>query len=208
LAGRADDQVKIRGFRVEPGEVEAALCRHPSVDRAVVVARPDRSGVKSLVGYVVADGAEPAEVRRFVAGIVPDHMVPSAVVVLDTFPLMANGKVDRRGLPAPVFEPAGTGRAARDPREQVLCDLFAEVLGVPTVSIDDSFFDLGGHSLLAARLAGRIKAVLGVEFSIRDVFQAPTVSAVTDRLGSADTPAGTPEVRPALRRRTRAGARV
>jgi acyl-coenzyme A synthetase/AMP-(fatty) acid ligase/acyl carrier protein len=207
LAGRADDQVKVRGFRVEPGEVEAALCRHPSVDRALVVARPDRSGGKRLVAYVVAAGADPAEVRRFVAGILPDHMVPSAVVVLDTFPLMANGKVDRRALLEPVLEPAGAGRAPRDPREQVLCGLFADVLGVPSVSIDDSFFDLGGHSLLVPRLASRLREVFGVEVGIREILQAPTVVAVAAYLEatSGTATASTRRRQPALRRRTTAG---
>ncbi|WP_432828481.1 amino acid adenylation domain-containing protein [Dactylosporangium sp. CA-092794] len=214
LMGRADHQVKIRGFRIEPGEVEAALAQHPAVGRVLVLARADRPGDKRLVAYVVpADagaGAEPAELRRFAAGVLPEHMVPSAVVVLATFPLMANGKVDRKQLPAPEYGPSAEGRAARNPREAVLCDLYAEILGVPAVSIDDSFFDLGGHSLLVPRLASRLRTVLGVEVGIRELLQAPTVAALADHLDTlAPGPhAGAPAPRrrlPALRRRTRAG---
>ncbi|MFY1638256.1 amino acid adenylation domain-containing protein [Solwaraspora sp. WMMB335] len=213
LMGRADQQVKIRGFRVEPGEVEAAFGRHPAVGRVLVVARADRPGGKRLVAYVVpADsgvGVDAVELRRFAAGVLPEHMVPSAVVVLVTLPLMANGKVDRRRLPAPVYGASVRGRAARDPREAVLCDLYAEILGVEAVSIDDSFFDLGGHSLLAAKLGSRISAVLGIEVSIRDVFQAPTVAALTEHLaGRTAVPEPDVQQRPALRRRTRAGTRL
>ncbi|MFY1638253.1 amino acid adenylation domain-containing protein [Solwaraspora sp. WMMB335] len=214
LMGRADQQVKIRGFRVEPGEVEAAFGRHPAVGRVLVVARADRPGGKRLVAYVVpADsgvGVDAVELRRFAAGVLPEHMVPSAVVVLVTLPLMANGKVDRRRLPAPVYGASVRGRAARDPREAVLCDLYAEILGVEAVSIDDSFFDLGGHSLLVPRLASRLRAVLGVEVGIRELLQAPTVAALSEHLDTL-TPgssAGTSAPRrrlPALRRRTRAG---
>ncbi|MFC4147677.1 phosphopantetheine-binding protein, partial [Micromonospora mangrovi] len=128
---------------------------------------------------------------------------PTAVLVLDRMPLTANGKLDRRALPEPEFTPtAGTGRPARDARDEILCGLYAEILGVPTVSIDDNFFDLGGHSLLAARLAARARAVLGVELSIRDIFQAPSIAVLTERLPAAK-PART---RPVLRRRTEAGA--
>ncbi|WP_432828475.1 amino acid adenylation domain-containing protein [Dactylosporangium sp. CA-092794] len=213
LMGRADHQVKIRGFRIEPGEVEAVLMRHPGVGRVLVLARADRPGDKRLVAYVVpagaADGVDPQDVRRFAAGVLPEHMVPSAVVVLETFPLMANGKVDRKQLPAPEYGPSAEGRAPRDAREAVLCDLYAEVLGVGGVSIDDSFFDLGGHSLLAAKLGSRISAVLGVELGIRDVFQAPTVAALTEHLARrAPQPEAPAESRPTLRRRTKAGARL
>ncbi|MFI9453762.1 non-ribosomal peptide synthase/polyketide synthase [Amycolatopsis sp. NPDC052450] len=190
--GRVDDQVKIRGFRVELGEVEAALTASGSVTRAVVVAREDR-----LVAYVVgsADG-----LREAVATKLPEHMVPSAFVVLDEIPLTPNGKLDRKALPAPEFA-ATEGRAPRNAREEALCVLFADVLGVEQVGIDDGFFALGGHSLLVMRLVSRISATLDATVSVRDVFDASTVAALAERLADpSDRPAlsagNRPEVLP------------
>nr|WP_274538705.1 non-ribosomal peptide synthetase [Streptomyces sp. CB02056] len=186
--GRADDQVKIRGFRIEPGEVAAVLMAHEAVAQAAVVVREDQPGEKRLVGYVVpvADrAADPEELQRFAAGRLPRHMLPSAVVVLADLPMTSHGKLDQRALPAPVAGAGGGGRAARSAQEEILCAVFAEVLGVPSVGIDDDFFLLGGHSLLAARLIGRIRTALGAEIGIRDVFDAPTVAALAGRLDDA-----------------------
>ncbi|MEO5878172.1 MAG: thioesterase domain-containing protein, partial [Streptosporangiaceae bacterium] len=172
--GRADGQVKVRGFRIEPAEIEQTLTALDGVAGAAVLLRAER-----LVAYVVpGEGArlEGAAVRTAVAQFLPEYMVPSAVVVLGAFPLTPNGKLDRRALPDPV--PEHTGRTARTPREQVLCALFAEVLGVGRVSVDDNFFDLGGHSLLAMRLLGRIRSTLGLDFGVRDLFRAPTVAGL------------------------------
>ncbi|EWC62186.1 Siderophore biosynthesis non-ribosomal peptide synthetase module [Actinokineospora spheciospongiae] len=167
--GRADDQVKIRGFRVEPGEVEAALLRHPSVSAAAVVVRDER-----LVAYVVGGVAE--ELRAHLSDVLPAHLVPAAFVALAELPLTPNGKLDRVALPAPA---AGTAyRAPRDPREQIVCGLFADVLGVPAVGVDDDFFQLGGHSLLASRLVSRIRSVLSVELPVRALFDSPTPAGV------------------------------
>ncbi|MFF0143405.1 amino acid adenylation domain-containing protein [Streptomyces sp. NPDC005227] len=204
FVGRVDDQVKIRGFRIELGEIEAVLGRHPAVSQVAVVVREDRPGDKRLVGYVVAgsgsDGAGGDALRAHVGGLLPEFMVPSAFVVLDRLPLTTNGKLDRRALPAPVYETEVGGRGARTPQEEILCGLFAEILGVPAVGVDDSFFELGGHSLLATRVVSRMRSVLGVELPVRTLFEAPTVAALTGRVAEAGSarPALTVMERPEL----------
>ncbi|MGW3989562.1 amino acid adenylation domain-containing protein [Streptomyces sp. NPDC004830] len=177
-AGRADTQVKIRGFRVEPGEVEAAFTALPDVAQAAVVARGTGSG-KRLVAYVVPAGrATTAQrLRDAVSERLPDFMVPSALVLLDRLPSMPNGKLDRAALPEPEFTSAPY-REPRTPREKALAELFAEVLDVTRVGLDDGFFALGGHSLLATRLISRVRAELGIEIPIRQVFDQPTVAAL------------------------------
>ena len=197
FAGRADEQVKVRGFRVEPGEVEAVLGGCPGVAQAVVTARDDGpGGGRRLAAYIVpgrprtpADLA--AAAREHAAARLPDYMVPSAVVVLAALPLTPSGKLDRAALPAPDYAPGAAGREPATVAEELLCGLFAAVLGVEGVGPDDDFFALGGHSLLAVRLVSRIRAVLGAEVPVRAVFEAPTpagLAAVLAQAGPARLP--------------------
>jgi len=183
--GRVDDQVKIRGFRVELGEVEAVVAAHAGVAQATVIAREDEPGERRLVGYVVPRGTAaddlPAQVRAFVTVRLPAYMVPSAVVVLDALPLMPNGKLDRKALPAP--DPAAVVTADNSTvsaLERNIREVFAEVLGLESVGVDDDFFALGGHSLLAVRAVARLKE-RGMSFAVRDIFAAPTVSGLLGR---------------------------
>ena len=180
FAGRVDHQVKIRGFRVELGEVEAALRAQPGVRDAVVTSREELSGDRSLTGYVTLQPDAPVSadgLRDRLRDLLPQHMVPSALLTLEALPLTPAGKVDRAALPAPPAGDAGGAwwRAARTPEEDVLCELWKEILNVPRVSIDDDFFALGGHSLLATRLVSRIRATLGVDIAIATLFDAPRV---------------------------------
>ncbi|MFI7021034.1 amino acid adenylation domain-containing protein, partial [Streptomyces sp. NPDC050164] len=188
--GRADAQIQLRGFRIEPGEIEAALTQEPGIERATVLLREDQPGDKRLVAYaVLAPGTAqaPDAVLKSLAARLPDYMVPAAVVVLADLPLTAHGKQDVRALPAPDLKGSrgGAGRAPRDGREEVLCAVFAEVLGVQRVGPEDNFFDLGGHSLLATRLVSRVRTVLGVELPLRALFEAPSVARLADWLAEA-----------------------
>ncbi|MFJ4527829.1 amino acid adenylation domain-containing protein [Streptomyces nigrescens] len=189
--GRTDHQVKIRGFRIELGEIEAALSATGLVAEALVTVHDAAGTGPRLVAYVTgAGGAEapdPAALRELVAESLPDYMVPSAVVVLEQWPLTPNGKVDRDRLPAPDYASESEGRAPRNSTEETLTDLFADVLGLPAVTIDDSFFHLGGHSLLATRLISRIRTTLHAEIPLRALFEHPTVAELAPRLTTAHT---------------------
>ncbi|MFH8568034.1 non-ribosomal peptide synthase/polyketide synthase [Streptomyces sp. NPDC017993] len=190
--GRTDDQIKLRGHRIELGEVEAQLCAVPNVTGAVAAVVNGPGGHAQLVGYVT--GTDDTEaVRRTLSAVLPAYMVPSVVMALDSVPLTPNGKTDRKALPAPDTT-SGTTREPRTPQEEILCGLFAEVLGITQVGIDDSFFDLGGHSLLATRLVSRIRTALGTELPIRALFETPTIAQLAPHLNHADT-ARTPLVR-------------
>ncbi|MCR8842179.1 amino acid adenylation domain-containing protein [Paenibacillus sp. SC116] len=183
--GRSDHQVKIRGFRIELGEIESVLIRHPEVAQVAVIVREDQPGDKRLTAYVVSAVntiGEAAELRRHAAASLPDYMVPWAFIFMDKLPLTTNGKLDRKALPAPDVTLDSDGRNPRTPQEEVMCELFAEILNVKRVSIDDSFFELGGHSLLAVRLISRVREALGKELSIAVLFEAPTVAGLIDKL--------------------------
>ena len=181
--GRTDDQVKIRGFRIEPGEVEAALRRHPSVGHAVASVREDRLGDKKLVAYVVpliAPGPSVDELRAFLAASVPAHLVPSAFVTLERIPLTPSGKADRGALPAPARDDfvAVEYVGPRDPAETALAGIWATVLGVDRVGVEDDFFAIGGDSLLALRVLSRVRAKFAVTLPTRALFDAPTITAL------------------------------
>ncbi|MFP2934384.1 amino acid adenylation domain-containing protein, partial [Pyxidicoccus sp. 3LG] len=187
--GRADAQVKVRGYRIELAEVEAALLAHPEVREAVALVRGDIPGDKRLVGYVAAsESLDTAALRTFLQQRLPEYMVPSALVRLDSLPLTANAKVDRKALPAPesVASTQATAYAApRNPTEELLASLWVQVLRVERVGIHDNFFELGGHSLLATQLISRVRSALGVELPLRALFEASTVATLAARIESA-----------------------
>jgi len=185
--GRVDYQVKVRGFRIELGEVEAALRGHAGVCEAVVVARAEESGAR-LVAYVVASGEEvisSAELRRYVGERLPEYMVPAVIVELEELPLLPNGKLNRRALPATDENGLGAKRSYAPPRtpvERQLVEMWQELLGVETVGIDDHFFELGGHSLMLTQLASRIRKEFQVNIPLRVLFDAPTIIAMADAI--------------------------
>src|SRR5437763_2740612 len=192
--GRIDHQVKIRGFRIEPGEIEATIKRHPAVREVVVVARED-AGDKHLVAYFVAQrpaGDVPADLpgdlidqlRALVRGACPEYMVPTHFVRLDALPRTANGKLDRKALPAPDLAAAPRARrlAPRTPAEATVMGVFSAVLERTDFGVDDSFFDLVGHSLMAARLMSQLRAASGVDLPLRSLFERPSVAQLADAI--------------------------
>ncbi|QCW27252.1 amino acid adenylation domain-containing protein [Lysobacter enzymogenes] len=193
--GRTDHQVKIRGLRIELGEIEAALAL-AGFAQNVVVAREDGNGLAQLVAYVVAPELDVAPLRARLGQRLPDYMLPAAFVALDALPLNANGKLDRKALPAPA-QSARALNPPRNAREELLCQLFAQLLGRDRVGIDENFFELGGHSLLAIRLTGMLRSRLQVELPIRHLFEAPTVAQLALRLEPEQTPR--PPLRPQAR---------
>ena len=189
--GRKDFQVKIRGFRIELGEIESALAEHPAVREAVAVVREDEPNDKRLVAYIVSN-QQPApstnDLRSFLKQKLPEYMLPTAFVFLDSLPLTPNGKVDRGSLPPPDQSSAALEQsyvAARTPEEEKLTKIWAQVLKLDRVGIYDNFFDLGGHSLLATQVMSRIRDSFQVELALRTLFEKPTVEelavAITEK---------------------------
>jgi len=192
--GRMDQQVKLRGFRIEPAEIEAALREVPGVEEAAVLLRDDLPGGPGLVTYVVG-GPSAGDLLAALRSRLPDHMIPSRFVSLESLPLTPNGKLDRAALPAPEGSRPELARAyvaPRTPVEQALAEAWEEALGVERVGVEDNFFDLGGHSLLATQMISWVRETFEVEVPLRDLFEHPTVAglaAAMERLETAAAPA-------------------
>jgi hypothetical protein len=183
LLGRIDNQVKIRGFRIEPQEVEAVLCQHPLSRAAVVIVREDQPGEKRLVAYVVpTSSVSVSELRKFMREKLPEYLVPTAFVLLEDLPLTPNGKVDVRSLPAPEQITTAEYVPPRTDVEAQLANIYAQILNLEKCSIHDDFFDLGGHSLLATQLIAQSLQVFQVELTVIDLFEAPTVALLSERI--------------------------
>ncbi|MFD0376783.1 amino acid adenylation domain-containing protein [Streptomyces sp. NPDC127112] len=204
--GRSDFQVKLRGFRIELGEIEQVIAAHPDVENAVALVREDRPGDQRLVVYAVPaagrtpERLDPGALTDLAREHLPEYMVPSAVVPLAALPSTPSGKLDRKALPAPDLPArAEPGRGPRNPTEEVLCRLFAELLGVEEVGIDVDFFDHGGHSLLATRLTGRIRNALDVDVKVTTVFRNPTAARLAEQIAELSGPTSNrPQLRPRL----------
>jgi acyl-coenzyme A synthetase/AMP-(fatty) acid ligase/acyl carrier protein len=183
--GRTDDQIKIRGYRIEPNEVSAALCKHEAVQAGIVIATKDASGDHFLAGYIVLkQGAEvnAGNLRKHLQAHLPDYMIPHAFVVLDSFPLTTNGKVDRAALPAPdSANSLKNGATSSGPTrtEEMLMPIISTLLKVESINPNDNFFLLGGHSLLGAQLLGEIQHSFQVDLPLRAVFDYPTIAAIS-----------------------------
>ncbi|HEY9874102.1 MAG TPA: amino acid adenylation domain-containing protein, partial [Candidatus Obscuribacterales bacterium] len=187
FVGRIDHQVKVRGFRIELGEIEAILSQHPEVQQVVVIAREDNPGDKRIVAYIVSnvEALSTTSLRGFLKEKLPEYMIPSAFVLLEALPLTPNGKIDRRALPAPDTSRCDIDSnvvAPRNPTEEVIADIWTQVLGVQQVGIDDNFFELGGHSLLATQVVSRLRKAFGVELPLRYLFESPSIASLSDRL--------------------------
>ncbi len=207
FVGRTDQQVKIRGFRIEPGEVEQVLREHPALAGAAVVVRGRAAGDLQLAAYTVArpdETVSPADLRQFLGQRLPKFMIPAAFVALDALPMTASGKLDRRALPEPDWSGQGAARegefvAPRTAAEQQLAAIWSEVLHLERVGAQDNFFDLGGHSLLAVQVVSRINRELNLSIPLRDLFEAPTLAALAQRVEAArqaGSRANLPPIRP------------
>ncbi|RFU87377.1 non-ribosomal peptide synthetase [Streptomyces triticagri] len=195
--GRTDHQVKIRGYRIELGEIESVLAAEPGVDAAVVVARTGPGGDTLLAAYAVPAGTDRNRLRERASAVLPEHMVPAVYVTLDELPRTPNGKIDRKALPEPDRTRAGSGRAPEGPYEQLLCAVFADVLGAERVGADEDFFALGGHSLSATRVVNRLRSELGTDLPVRTLFECRTAERLATALDGPSQPAGDAHSAPA-----------
>ena len=187
--GRIDDQIKLRGYRIELGEIEAVLNQHPSVRQAAVTAHEDQPGERRLVGYITSseEVAPARELQDYLRQRLPEYMIPVVWMQLEELPLTPHGKVDRRALPAPeaIREGADRFETARTPTEEIVAGIWAEVLGLERVGMEEGFFELGGHSLFATQIVSRIKAGFGIELPLREIFERPTVESLSQRIEDA-----------------------
>lgn len=206
--GRIDDQVKVRGFRIELGEIEAALSSHTGIEQVAVVVREDTEGDKRLVAYVVPSQSStftPDDLREYLKSQLPDYMTPQVFVMLDALPLTANGKLDRRSLPSPDYSQQARGKAYQAPRtdtEKIVAEIWSEVLGQQSISVDDNFFLVGGHSLLATQVISRVRQRFEIELPLRVIFESPTIAELSKAIERGRVQQTGPEV-PALTRKTR-----
>lgn len=191
--GRIDNQVKIRGFRIELGEIEAVLNQHPNLREAKVITREDIPGDKRLVAYIISTSNQnsPSEIstelRQYLKEKLPEYMIPSAFVVLETFPLTPNGKIDNRALPVPNFSSAANNYVApRTPTEEILVNIWSQVLKIETIGVHDNFFELGGHSLIATQVISRIRQTLNREIPLRLLFASPTIAQLSSQISTTD----------------------
>ncbi|MEE2853286.1 MAG: thioesterase domain-containing protein, partial [Actinomycetota bacterium] len=180
--GRADEQVKIRGYRIELGEIQAALTTLAGVEQAVVLAREDQPGAKRLIGYITGH-ADPATLRSALAEHLPAYMIPAAIIAVDALPLTANGKLDTRALPAPDYTDTERYRAPSTATEEILAGIYADILGLERVGVDDSFFELGGDSISAMRVIAAINEALDTDLAVRTLFHAPSVRRLSLQVG-------------------------
>jgi amino acid adenylation domain-containing protein/thioester reductase-like protein len=183
LLGRLDHQVKIRGFRVELGEIEAVLKQHPTVQETAVLVRDDLYGNSCLVAYIVSNrDRDRVTLKRFLQERLPNYMIPSAFVWLESLPLTPNGKIDRRALPIPERELEETFIAPRTELEKILANLWTQILGIENIGIHDNFFELGGHSLLTTQLMVKIREAFRIDLPLRILFEAPTIASLAESL--------------------------
>jgi len=188
--GRIDNQVKIRGFRIELGEIEAVLSQYSDVQTTAVIVREDTPGDKRLVAYVVLNPnsqATSGELRQFLTNQLPAYLVPNTFVILESLPLTPSGKCDRRSLPVP--EPQELSDhyiAPKSPTEEILAQIWAQVLKVERVGREDNFFELGGHSLLATQVLSRINSAFGLDLSVQIMFESPTIAGIAGYIQAVD----------------------
>ncbi len=214
--GRIDHQVKVRGFRIELGEIEAVLARHEHIVNQFVMAREDKPGDKRLTAYIVTDGHEtidPNQIKDFVRKELPEYMTPSAIVIMDKFPLTPNGKINRNLLPAPEISRSDLSAeylAPRNETEEKLLAIITALLDVKQAGVHDNFFELGGHSLLATQFMSRLKETFSVELPLRTLFEKPTTAQIAEEIAAAQTVDKSAEQAPTseIKRVSRSGRRV